>query len=68
LAVLSPSSEENTITPDSDAMEALARMNRAGESGLMVVENGRLLGIVSLRDLMRVVALRMELEGGQTAA
>ena len=46
-----------------DAMEALDIMNRTGNSRLMVVENGRLVGIVTLKDLMEVLALRwMELE------
>jgi hypothetical protein len=29
----------------------------------MVVENGRLVGIVTLKDLSEILALRMEIEG-----
>jgi signal-transduction protein with cAMP-binding, CBS, and nucleotidyltransferase domain len=40
-------------------------MNRTGSSRLMVVENGRLVGIVTLKDLSEILALRMELEGAR---
>jgi len=44
------------------AMTALDSMNRTGSSRLMVVEKGRLVGIVTLKDLSEMLALRMELE------
>ena len=53
---------ENTIEADSDAMEALSRMSRSGASRLMVVDGDRLLGILSLKDLLRFFSLKMELE------
>jgi CBS domain-containing protein len=43
-------------------MEALDIMNRTTNSRLMVVEKGRLVGIVTLKDLSEILALRMELE------
>ena len=43
---------ENTVRADTDAMEALARMSRSGASRLMVVDEDRLLGILSLKDLL----------------
>jgi CBS domain-containing protein len=46
-----------------DATEALGIMNRTGNSRLLVVENGRLVGIVTLKDLMEVLALKLEMEG-----
>lgn len=55
-------SPENTISRDADAMVALSKMNQTGLSRLMVVENGRLLGIVSLKDLLRFISLKVELE------
>ena len=51
------------IGPDTDALATLALMNETGNSRLLVVENGRLAGIVTLKDLMEVLALRMEMEG-----
>ena len=54
--------EENSIDPDADAMHALARMRRAGSSRLLVVENGELRGILTLKDLLHFISLKVELE------
>jgi Zn-dependent protease/CBS domain-containing protein len=59
----SPCSEENTISPGTDAIKALAMMNQTGATRLMVVENGRLVGLVSLKDLLDFFSLKVELEG-----
>ena len=53
---------ENTVAAGTDALEALSRMNRTGVSRLMVVDGDRLLGILSLKDLLRFLSLKMELE------
>jgi CBS domain-containing protein len=37
-------------------------MSRTGASRLMVVDGDRLLGILSLKDLVRFFSLKMELE------
>jgi Zn-dependent protease/CBS domain-containing protein len=55
-------SPENTIAPDADATQALARMNQTGVSRLLVVENGRLVGLVTLKDLLAFLSLKVELE------
>jgi CBS domain-containing protein len=55
-------SPENTIQAGTDAMEALSRMSRTGTSRLMVVDGDRLLGILSLKDLLSFFSLKMELE------
>jgi CBS domain-containing protein len=62
---MQPCSADNTIGPDADAVEALSRMSRTGQSRLMVVEEGRLLGIIALKDLLKFLALKVELEGNQ---
>ncbi len=62
-AILEPCSPDNTVAPDTDAMEALARMSRSGASRLMVVEDGRLAGILTLKDMLKFLALKVELEG-----
>ena len=56
---------ENTVSPDTDAIRALSRMHRSGASRLLVVENGRLAGILSLKDLLQFLAMKVELEGEQ---
>jgi Zn-dependent protease len=56
--------ETNTLHPGDDALEALSKMSRSGVSRMMVVEDGdRLAGILSLKDLLRFLALKIELEG-----
>jgi Zn-dependent protease/predicted transcriptional regulator len=55
-------SPDNTISPDTDAIKALAKMNQSGVSRLLVVENGRLVGIVTLKDLLDFFSLKVELE------
>jgi CBS domain-containing protein len=57
-----PCSDDNTVTPDTPASQALALMNRPGNSRLMVVRNGKLVGIISLKDILGSLSLRMEFE------
>jgi Zn-dependent protease/CBS domain-containing protein len=54
---------ELSIAPDADALEALAKMQRTGSSRLLVTEGDQLVGIVSLKDLLRFLDLKLELEG-----
>ncbi len=56
-------SADNTISPEEDALRALSNMNRTGISRLMVVEDRRLVGIVTLKDMLRFLSTRLELEG-----
>ncbi len=60
--VLAPCSLENTIPPHTDAMAALSLMNRTGNSRLLVVDSGRLLGIVTLKDMLKFLSLKVDLE------
>jgi Zn-dependent protease/CBS domain-containing protein len=55
-------SDENTISPRDDAVEALSLMRRNGASRMMVVDEGKLVGIISLKDMMKWLSLKMELE------
>lgn len=57
---------ENSVPPDMDAMEALSLMNRTGRARLLVVENGELVGIVALKDLMDFLNLKLDLEANAT--
>lgn len=50
-----------SVAPDADALEALGKMEGTGSSRLLVVEGDRLLGIVSLKDLLRFLNLKIEL-------
>ena len=51
-----------SIAPNADALEALGRMQRTGSTRLLVTEGSRLVGIVSLKDLLRFLNLKIELE------
>jgi CBS domain-containing protein len=56
-------SDGNTVEPHADAMKAISTMSRTGASRLMVVEGGRLAGIIALKDMLKLLSLRVELEG-----
>jgi predicted transcriptional regulator len=55
-------SEENTISPDADAVKALSIMSRNRASRLMVTEGSRLAGVISLKDLLSFISEKVELE------
>jgi Zn-dependent protease len=61
-AIASACSEANTISPDSDVLEALRRMNQNRSSRLIVVSGERPVGILSLQDLLRFLSVKIELE------
>lgn len=61
--VLKPCSLENTVTPDADALAVLSKMNSSGTSRMLVTDHDRLLAIVSVKDLLRFIASKLELEG-----
>lgn len=55
-------SAENTIGPEIDAVKALSKMRSTGASRLMVVENNRLVGIITLKDMLEFLSIKIELE------
>jgi len=65
--IMTPCSPANTVAPETDALEALALMSRTGSSRLMVVDDSRLVGIIALKDLLKFLALKVELEGPSAA-
>lgn len=60
--IAAPCSSDNTIAADEDAMQALSRMNRNRTSRMLVVEGQRLVGVLSLKDLLEFLSLKIELE------
>jgi len=54
-------SDRNTVDADMDAAKALAAMNQAGVSRLLVTERGRLVGVLTLKDLLAVLSLKLDL-------
>jgi Zn-dependent protease/CBS domain-containing protein len=61
-ALASGCSPENSVPPDADAMAALSRMSRTRASRLLVVDGERLVGILTLKDLLEFFSLKIELE------
>jgi len=60
--VLVPCSVDTTIPQDTDAMKALSLMNRTGRSRLMVVEGDHLVGVITLKDMLKFLDLKIDLE------
>ncbi len=60
--ITEPLSPENTTDPDADAILALGLMSRTGNSRLMVVEEGRLAGVITLKDIMGLLSAKLGLE------
>jgi Zn-dependent protease/CBS domain-containing protein len=50
------------IAPETDAVKALAIMNQTGMSRLLVAEDDKLVGILTLKDLLAFLSLKVELE------
>lgn len=62
--VAEPCSEDNTVSPDTDALKVLTKMRENGVSRLLVTDRDHLVAIVSLKDLLGFVAKKLELDGG----
>ena len=60
--IAAPCSGDNSISPDTDAIKALSMMNRTGASRLLVTEGDRLAGVITLKDMLNLLSLRVELE------
>jgi len=56
-------SADNTVSPDEDAVKAMSRMNQTGNSRLLVVEQGKLVGVITLKDILRFLSVKIDLEG-----
>ena len=64
--VLDPVSDANTVSADAETVKLLSTMVRPDtQSRYMVVEDGRLVGMISLKDLLELIALKLEIESPQ---
>jgi len=59
--LVDPVSPENTVSPNMAAMRALTLMHKTGNSRLLVMDKGRLVGLIAMKDLMRLLQLKMDL-------
>ncbi len=60
--VMRPDFAEVSVAADTDAFDALGKMQRTGSSRLLVTQGDRLVGILTLKDLLRFLHLKLELE------
>jgi Zn-dependent protease len=61
-SIMAPCSPDNTISPEKDVTEALARMQQTGTRRLMVVDHGHLVAMLSLGDLLSYMSTKVQLE------
>lgn len=62
--IMSAPSLETCVAGETEAAAVLRLMQRSGVTRLAVVEGSRLVGIVTLKDILGRVELKMALEGG----
>jgi Zn-dependent protease/predicted transcriptional regulator len=55
-------SADNTVRPDDDVLNALALMSRTNTSRLMVVDGDNLVGVITAKDIMKLLSLKADLE------
>lgn len=65
--VMEPCGPDNTVAEDSEAVRALGLMQRTGRSRVLVARDDHLVGVLSLRDLLNYLSLRLNLEGEASA-
>jgi Zn-dependent protease len=58
--------DNNSVSPDTDAVKALSKMNSTGNSRLLVVDEGDLAGIITLKDMLAFLSLKIDLEGNDS--
>lgn len=61
-SIMQPCSSANAIGPDMDAMEVLSAMSRTQNSRFLVTEGDRLVGMVTLKDMLKFLFLKLDLE------
>ena len=61
--VMRPCSDDNTIAASMETEKLLTSMMHPGkQTRFMVVDGGRLVGVIALKDVLELVALKMEIE------
>jgi Zn-dependent protease/predicted transcriptional regulator len=66
-AIAAAGAPADTISPEAAVLDAMAQMSAEGRSRLFVTRDGRLLGILTHRDLVELLAVRLELVGDRGA-
>ncbi len=61
--ILIPCDPSIAVGPSEDAVKGMSTMYRNGQSRLMVVEGGKLIGILALKDILEFLSMKLDLEG-----
>jgi len=63
--IMQPCSEANTVSKDTSTNELLQDMlRRKRQPRHLVVDNGRLVGMITLKDMLELISVRLQLERG----
>ena len=60
--IMQPCSAATAIAPDADAMEVLTSMSRTQNSRYLVTEGERLVGVITLKDMLKFLSVKLDLE------
>jgi Zn-dependent protease/predicted transcriptional regulator len=60
--IMRPCSADTAIAPDADAMEVLSAMSRTQNSRYLVMERDRLVGVLTLKDMLKFLSVKLDLE------
>jgi Zn-dependent protease/CBS domain-containing protein len=55
--------DDNSVSTNTDPMEVLTLMNRNDSSRILVVDHNQLKGIIVLKDMLKFLSLKIDLEG-----
>ena len=66
--IVEPGSAAQTASPDAPVLEVLKTVSKAKSGRVMVVADGALVGILTMRDIMDFLTVRLQLDVGPTSA
>jgi len=61
--LMNPIQEELSLDPDGEAVDALQKMIRTGEGRLPVVRDGKVVGIITRKDILNLLEIKIDLAG-----
>jgi len=59
--VMMPMREETMLDPEGEAVDALQKMIRTGEGRLPVVKDGKVVGMITRRDILNLLEIKTDL-------
>ena len=62
-AIMRDCASDNTVTPETEAIDLLPRMQPQDSGRFLVTRNGKLEGIITRKDLLAFIAVKLDLEG-----